>query len=188
MEKSESVSAAEMEFKKGSRRFLIPYVYSCHLQNHPALYTSLITHSNALKSLQREHLQLKEKEKTLADILASLRTGYNPNYQDMAVLEAVRGYEYYAGLPHIGHEENEEGSDGDEDEAGEAGSDKTEEELGEGMWSKEKLESDLDSLLITDHENLLFEHDHYMGATEGASLRRSLIFKPVLVADCFPSS
>src|ERR1700758_2722806 len=76
-----------------------------------ALYTSLITHHNALKSLQREHKKHLEREKQLSDILDTLRHGYNPNYQDMAVLEAVRGWEYLAGLPHIGEAEREEGSD-----------------------------------------------------------------------------
>jgi len=56
-----------------------------------ALYTSLVTHHNALKSLQREHKKRLEREKQLSDILDTLRHGYNPNYQDMAVLEAVRG-------------------------------------------------------------------------------------------------
>src|SRR6202011_200112 len=115
---------------------------------HPAFYASLITHSNALKSLQREHTKILERTKALEEILTSLRTGYNPNYQDMAVLEAVRGWEYHAGLPHIGVEEDnaakEEGTDGDE-------SKKEEEDVKEeGMWSKEEVEgSELDNLLET---------------------------------------
>jgi protein kinase C substrate 80K-H len=66
-----------------------------------ALMQSLDTHRKALKSLKREHDKHHEREKALGQILDTLRTGYNPNYQDMAVLEAVRGWEELAGLPHI---------------------------------------------------------------------------------------
>ena len=141
-----------------------------------ALYKSLEEHSNALKSLKREYDKLKEDEKTLADILSQLRAGYNPNYQDMAVLEAVRGWEFYAGLPHIGDTDN---SSSGEDE----GTDTTvvdgppdmppDEPLEEGMWSKEKLEHQLGSLLYADHTNLLMEHDNHVGTTTEKSLCKS---------------
>lgn len=85
----------------------------------------------------------------------------------MAVLEAVRGWEEMAGLKHIGTEEDEAGSDGDEEEK------KEEEELEEGMWSKEELESDLDSLLGTDYVGLLLEHDQFTDASPYDSLRKS---------------
>ena len=48
---------------------------------------------------------MKERDRTLGEILNTLREGYNPNYQDMAVLEAVRGWEVIEGLPHIGTDE-----------------------------------------------------------------------------------
>ena len=136
----------------------------------PALYASLVAHANALKSLQREHKKHLEREKSLGDILNSLRSGYNPNYQDMAVLEAVRGWEYHAGLPHIGVEEDaenkdEEGSD-DVEEAPEA----VEEELEEGMWTAERLEKDLDGLLKADYVSLLMEHDTHIGASSTESI------------------
>ena len=95
----------------------------------------------------------------------------------MAVLEAVRGYEYYAGLPHIGHEEKEEGSDGDEDEDADADTTSTEDELGEGMWSKEKLENELDSLLNSDYVNLLLQHEHHMGSAESSPRKYFSKFK-----------
>ncbi len=125
-----------------------------------ALYTSLITHHNALKSLQREHEKHLEREKQLSDILDTLRRGYNPNYQDMAVLEAVRGWEYLAGLPHITEVEREEGSDEEDGKMTQV--DKVEEGLEEGEWSAQQLEQQLDELLNVDHVSLLIEHDSYV--------------------------
>jgi len=132
-----------------------------------ALYASLLTHHNALKSLQREHKKHLERERQLSDILDTLRHGYNPNYQDMAVLEAVRGWEYLAGLPHIREAEHEEGSD-DEDEAT-ANTDEVKEELEDGEWSTEQLEQQLDELLHVDHVSLLMEHDSYVYDNASAS-------------------
>lgn len=124
-----------------------------------ALYTSLITHHSALKSLQREHKKHIEREKQLSDILDTLRHGYNPNYQDMAVLEAVRGWEYLAGLPHITEADREEGSDED---GATSKVDEANEELEEGEWSAQQLEQQLDELLNVDHTSLLIEHDSYV--------------------------
>lgn len=126
----------------------------------------------ALRSLQREHKKHLEREKALGDILDSLRTGYNPNYQDMAVLEAVRGWEQLAGLPHI----NDVGKDGDDEE--ELGSDEAEEEeeeLEEGMWTAMQLEHQLDDLLDTDYDSLLIEHDKFVGSPASPSSVREFI-------------
>ena len=49
-------------------------------------------HHYALRSLRREHQHLVEREKQLGDILNPLRSGYNPNYQDMAVLETIESW------------------------------------------------------------------------------------------------
>ena len=117
-------------------------------------------HHVALKSLKREHEKLKEKEKILADILSALRGGYNPNYQDMAVLEAVRGWEEYAGLSH-GDAQNEEGDDNAENSEEEK--EEEEEVLDDGMWSAGRLDYDLDRLINVDHVNLLLEHDKHIG-------------------------
>ncbi|KAJ4492732.1 endoplasmic reticulum protein [Lentinula edodes] len=146
-ERAESLSAAALEMKQQS-----------------PLYTSLITHSNALKSLQREHKKHLQREKELSNILDALRSGYNPNYQDMAVLEAVRGWEEIAGLPHI----NDVGKDSVSDE--EAGVEEdtvpdvaqTKEEVDDEIWSAEELENDLDDLLNSDYISLLLEHDEYV--------------------------
>ncbi|TFK43050.1 glucosidase II beta subunit-like-domain-containing protein [Crucibulum laeve] len=145
-ERTESLSQAALE----------------HKQQSP-LYKSLIDHSNALKSLRREHFKHLEREKALGDILTALRTGYNPNYQDMAVLEAVRGWEELAGLPHIndvGKDTTEETTAKEEEEAKEEEGEKEEPE--EGMWDAGRLEHGLDVLLNTDYTSLLLEHEEHI--------------------------
>lgn len=132
-----------------------------------ALYQSLMTHVTALKSLQRQYQKHLEREQSLGDILDSLRTGYNPNYQDMAVLEAVRGWEHLAGLPHI----NDVGKD--DENAEEEGSDEEtsqeEEEEDDGLWSELQVEHQVDELLRTDYDALLIEHDKHIGAPASPS-------------------
>ncbi|KAG8218281.1 glucosidase II beta subunit-like protein-domain-containing protein [Butyriboletus roseoflavus] len=139
---AESLSAAELERKKLS-----------------PLYQSLLTHHMALKSLQKEHEKHLEKEKALGDVLDSLRTGYNPNYQDMAVLEAVRGWESLAGLPHI----NDIRKGEDSGEEMQAHAPEVEEEGEEGIWDVDQIDKELDNLLKTDHISLLLEHDKIVG-------------------------
>ncbi|KAJ7667592.1 glucosidase II beta subunit-like-domain-containing protein [Mycena polygramma] len=128
-DRTESMSAAALE----------------HKQQSP-LYTTLMSHASALKALQREYKKHLEREGQLGEILDALRKGYNPNYQDMAVLEAVRGWEYLAGLPHIGASDlsvsDEEAGiedSGDEEK-------KEEEEELEEEWSAEDLATGLDPL------------------------------------------
>jgi protein kinase C substrate 80K-H len=55
------------------------------------LFKSLESHSELLESLLVLHEAERQRLDILEDILSGLRTGYDPNYQDMAVLEAVRG-------------------------------------------------------------------------------------------------
>ncbi|KAI0301937.1 glucosidase II beta subunit-like-domain-containing protein [Multifurca ochricompacta] len=150
VDRTEAISAEVLEHKKTS-----------------PLFASLITHHNALKSLQREHKKHLEREKQLSDILDTLRRGYNPNYQDMAVLEAVRGWEYLADLPHVGEAEREEGSD-EEEEATIPAND-AKQELEEGEWTKLQLENELDGLLNVDHVSLLMEHDTFVDSTASTS-------------------
>jgi protein kinase C substrate 80K-H len=118
------------------------------------------------------HKQHLDREKALGDILDALRTGYNPNYQDMAVLEAVRGWEFLAGLPHI----NDVGKDADSEESsdeikgiGESET-KEEEDLEPGMWTEGQLTYQLDELLNADHVSLLIEHDKQTAAPEVGSI------------------
>jgi protein kinase C substrate 80K-H len=103
----------------------------------------------------------------------------------MAVLEAVRGWEFHAGLPHIGVEEDnavkEEGKDEEEGEKKE----EEEEVLEEGMWSKDDLEGrKLDELLETDYVGLLFEHDKFASGNSRASLRECLFLLFVFLLLC----
>lgn len=137
-----------------------------------ALYLSLVEHSNALKSLQREYKKHLENEKALGDILDALRAGYNPNYQDMAVLEAVRGWEFLAGLPAMNERDrsedaNEEGSD-DNEKLAEAQPEAEKEEHEEGLWTADRLDSDLDSLLETDYVTLLLAHEEHINSPGGS--------------------
>jgi protein kinase C substrate 80K-H len=123
-----------------------------------ALYQSLITHSKALKSLQMEYKKHLEREKALGDILESLKNGYNPNYQDMAVLEAVRGWEQLSTATTV--------------EESELGQDEEEPPVEEGMWTAKDLESrKLDQLLKTDYSSLLFEHDQHVATPAPGSTR-----------------
>ncbi|KAI0346969.1 hypothetical protein BDW22DRAFT_1351294 [Trametopsis cervina] len=156
VERTESLSAAALEQKKQS-----------------PLYQNLLKHHHALKSLQKEYKKHLEREQSLGDILNTLRSGYNPNYQDMAVLDAVRGWEYLAGLPHI----NDVGKDQEEDNVDEEGSDDVDyvgaaepEPLEEGAWTPEQLDSDLDGLLNSNYETLLLEHEKHIGAPSTESL------------------
>ncbi|KIY63469.1 hypothetical protein CYLTODRAFT_403178 [Cylindrobasidium torrendii FP15055 ss-10] len=135
---TESLSAADLEHKKDS-----------------PLFQNLLDHHDALKSLQREHKKLKEREKTLAQILDTLRRSYNPNYQDMAVLDAVRGWEFLAGLPHI----NDVGKDAADDKTE---TKEKEEVLADDEWSAADLEKELPKLLKTDYVGLLLEHDEHI--------------------------
>ena len=154
-----------MQHKKESRRWHNSVSSRVPDALYVALYQTLIEHSLALKSLQREHKKHLEREKALGDILDALRLGYNPNYQDMAVLEAVRGWEALAGLPHINDVRKEEGST-----EAEVVVQQEEEALEEGEWSADRLDKELDSLLKTDYETLLIQHDKHIGAPAGGSL------------------
>lgn len=190
------MSAAELEYKKESRTcyFLVwtrdipgvicgatsrglSRVHCLHqsLTSSPALYQSIIKHHAALKSLQREHKKHLEREQTLSEILDTLRTSYNPNYQDMAVLDAVRGWEYLAGLPHI----NDVGKDASDDKEAEGGEEVSSEEeaIPEGEWTVAELEKDLPKLLKTDYVSLLVEHDEHVRAPAEGSLRMYLAFR-----------
>lgn len=128
------------------------------------MFKSLESHSELLESLLALHKNQRERLNALEDILSSLRTGYNPNYQDMAVLEAVRGWEQIAGLPHINDVKK------NEDEGGEEPlpfDDKSE-------VFDEETEGKVESILKTNHVSLLMEHDQYMDQAQVPSTRELL--------------
>ncbi|TEB29436.1 hypothetical protein FA13DRAFT_1863628 [Coprinellus micaceus] len=151
-ERTESLSQAALEHKKQS-----------------PLYQSLLNHNKALKSLKREYQKHADRERQLGDILGSLRTGYNPNYQDMAVLEAVRGWEELAGLPHI----NDIKKGGDAEEGGEVTTgegEKAGEPEDDGLWTKDELDGELEDILGTDYTQLLLDHEEHINAPTGDSV------------------
>lgn len=134
-----------------------------------ALYLSLVEHNKALRALKREHDKHVEREAALGQILDSLRTGYNPNYQDMAVLEAVRGWEELAGLPHI----NDVGKENTETPAEATTEESTdnEDEDDYESWTKAQIDTQLDSILYTDYVSLMLEHEEHIQAPLEGSLR-----------------
>jgi protein kinase C substrate 80K-H len=141
-----------------SRAYCVGYDPAKHAT---ALYKSLEQHKKALEAYKRLHEKAKKREETLKTILSTLREGYNPNYQDMAVLEAVRGWEAFDGL-------HPKGSDADL--AGER-VEKTEEpeNLNEGDWTDSELEDGLSDLIDTDHMSLLLAHEGYIESNNGTS-------------------
>jgi protein kinase C substrate 80K-H len=98
----------------------------------------------------------------------------------MAVLEAVRGWEELARLPHI-NDVRKDGESADSKQDAETNSEVEDEKGGEdqdgGMWSAEKLEKDLDELVKTDYVSLLLEHEEHTRAPEGElSIREHRIY------------
>ena len=114
-----------------------------------------MAHAVALKSLRREYKKHSEREQLLGSILETLSSGYNPNYQDMAVLEAVRGWQQLSGTGKSGNEE-ENTADG-----GESTTPK-EEDVEVGLWSADEIQRDLDGLLETDYISLLLAHEEHI--------------------------
>jgi protein kinase C substrate 80K-H len=161
MDRAESLSATALEFKKQSRKrnnINLVYFSTCL----PALYQSLLTHHHALKSLRKAHLSHLEREDQLGNILETLKGGYNPNYQDMAVLEAVRGWEALSG------EKKEDSSDSTD-----------EPELEEGEWTELQLEHELEDVINQDHVSLLHGHESHLNQNS-VSLRSwsSILLSP----------
>jgi protein kinase C substrate 80K-H len=127
-----------------------------------ALYLNIIDHHNALEYLQGEVEKYRKAEKKLGEILDALRRGYNPNYQDMAVLEAVRGWEKHADLPHI----NDVGKEGEAAEEEKKETKTASESSGEEVWTEEMLQKELKALLDTDFDSLLVDEDEYNRSNE----------------------
>jgi protein kinase C substrate 80K-H len=128
------------------------------------LFKSLESHSELLESLLVLHKTQRQRLDALEDILSSLRTGYNPNYQDMAVLEAVRGWEQIAGLPHINDVKKDEAEGGEEplpfdDQSG---------------ISDEETQHKVEGILKTNRVSLLMEHDKYVDQAQVSLIREIL--------------
>lgn len=99
-------------------------------------------HKTALKSLKNIYEAHVEREKQLGDILDALKKGYNPNYQDMAVLEAVRGWDTLSEQPAF--EVPEESAD---------------QPLEDRQWTEDQIKYQLDGLLNQDPISLLLQSD-----------------------------
>lgn len=75
----------------------------------------------------------------------------------MAVLEAVRGWEQTAGLPHINDIDKENAPvDTTKDVPGT--------EVVEEGWTIDELNNEIETLLAADHITLLMEHDEHINA------------------------
>ena len=116
-----------------------------------------------MKSLQEQYKALQAREQALSDVLRNLKQGYNPNYQDMAVLEAVRGWD---GLnPDAPTEDKTEGTTETETKP------TTSSPPGEDKWDQAAV----DQLLREDHVSLLLQHDAHLAegepSMEGVNIR-----------------
>lgn len=76
LEKLEKSEASDIERKKSS-----------------TLYKRLEEHREALTSLRKQRTHLQSQIGDLQTLLSDLKTSFNPNYQDMAVLGAVRAFD-----------------------------------------------------------------------------------------------
>ncbi|ELU43157.1 endoplasmic reticulum protein [Rhizoctonia solani AG-1 IA] len=166
LEHTESVDAAALEHQKQS-----------------PLYKSLVSHNAALTSLRSKQADLQAKLDTLEEILANLKRSYNPNYQDMGVLEAVRGWDAYHGVePESESTTKQAGTDPLATEAeileAQANSYVTEgdsehqpakdpEPVKEDEWTTAKL----DKLARADHVALLLEHSRHISGPQSDNER-----------------
>ena len=88
----------------------------------------------------------------------------------MAVLEAVRGWEELAGLPHINDVGKDKEVENKDEAVKEEATSETEEPLEEGMWTADQLQNQLDALLNTDYVSLLLEHEEFIQAPIDGSI------------------
>ncbi|KAF9651810.1 hypothetical protein BDM02DRAFT_3110284 [Thelephora ganbajun] len=157
VDRTESLSAVALERRKSS-----------------PLFKSLESHSELLESLLILHKNQRQRLNALEDILSGLRTGYNPNYQDMAVLEAVRGWEQIAGLHHINDVQKGEDEGGGEPLPSD----------GQSKISDE-IERKVESVLKADRVSLLMEHEKYVDQTQASPNLLNLSYIPQSFAPAF---
>lgn len=118
-----------------------------------------------------------DRDRDLSLILSTLRANHIPSYQDMLinVLEAIRGWEALAGLPHIADVGKDDSTEG---ETATTETIQLEETLGTGEWTKSQLDSELENLINTDHVSLLFAHDeHFNNPLETSLCEFSLLLR-----------
>lgn len=76
LDRIESSEASEIERKKASR-----------------LYQRLTEHQKTIESLRKHRAYLQQQIGDLTNLMVELKKTFNPNYQDMAVLGAVRAFD-----------------------------------------------------------------------------------------------
>ena len=151
-EHTESMDAAMLDLRKQSRSYSHCPIWLHDLLDDLATFHLLNNHTSLLEALSKREDKLKERVKELETILETLTGGYNPNYQDMAVLEAVRGWE--ALKPSEEEDEN------------------SEEEI--DNWSEDRI----DELRNADPLSSLLEHERHVKGTAAddfTSLRELLV-------------
>lgn len=111
----------------------------------PALYESLLTHRRSLAALQTRTNRVSSELEQLKGIMEDLVRSYNPNYQDMAVRAAAKGY---MELFHGGQTPPAEGTGSGDPAEGE-------EEEEEKVWEGEISDMELSALDEVDLEGLL---------------------------------
>ena len=135
-----------------------------------ATYTTIQDHVDLLNHMTIEQAALQERITALESVLTNLKAGYNPNYQDMAVLEAVRGCGWDALKP----EPTE--AEGDAEESTEESTEAEAEpipEPEEERWTETKIFQ----LKSTDPLSVLLEHERHIsgpGGDEISAARKSL--------------
>ncbi|CAO1613701.1 unnamed protein product [Parajaminaea phylloscopi] len=157
-ERAEKVDQAVIEEKKKS-----------------PLYATLRAHQDGLKALVDREDLLKQELQKLTSLLDDLSSGYNPNYQDMAVKGAVMAYRSWRGADEGDEPTDGSASDSAESPESEAGVDagnskdssaapsgenlRLRELLDEGDWPRQKLEE------MANKETLeLMDDDVFKGA------------------------
>lgn len=130
-----------------------------------AAFKTIQDHVELLHALTTEEAALRDRIAALEQILVNLNAGYNPNYQDMAVLEAVRGWEQLKPA-----EKGEPAAEGE----GET-EEQVEEEEAEEVWTDERIKE----LKATDPLSVLLEHERHVAgpaADEVTSARKLSLF------------
>lgn len=109
-----------------------------------ATFKILQDHIDALYHVTAEEAALRERIDALEKVLINLKAGYNPNYQDMAVLEAVRGWDQLKPA---------------EEEASPEGTEESYVSEEEQVWTEEHI----NELKSTDPLSVLLEHERHVG-------------------------
>ncbi|KDQ06993.1 hypothetical protein BOTBODRAFT_167442 [Botryobasidium botryosum FD-172 SS1] len=137
LERTEALDAAALAHKKES-----------------PLYRHLEDKNDILSSLLTSHAELKERITALEAVLDGLKRGYNPNYQDMAVLEAVRGWEALSG-------EADKDKDKEPAAADDSSAKPAEPPVEEEEWTLDQI----NEIKNKDVVSLLLEHEKHIGSS-----------------------